>query len=52
MKRDFEKISEKLKESEAKLESVEQQVPIHLIRGPPLGALPRAPMEPLNYISQ
>ena len=31
MKRDFDKISEKLKESEAKLESVEQQVPIDLI---------------------
>ena len=28
MKRDFDKIGEKLKESEAKLESVEQQVPI------------------------
>ena len=36
MKRDFIKISEKLKESEAKLESVEQQVPINQIRGAPL----------------
>ena len=33
MKRDFDKISEKLKESEAKLELVEQQVPIDPIRG-------------------
>ena len=36
MKRDFDKISEKLKESEAKLESVEQRVPIDPIRGAPL----------------
>ena len=36
MKRDFNKISEKLKESEAKLESVEQRVPIDLIQGAPL----------------
>ena len=31
MKRDFDKISEKLAKSEAKLESVEQRVPIHTI---------------------
>ena len=36
MKRDFNKISEKLKESEAKLELVEQQVPIDPIQGAPL----------------
>ena len=36
MKRDFDKISEKLKESKDKLESVEQQVPIDPIRGAPL----------------
>ena len=36
MERDFDKISEKLKESEAKLESVEQRVPIDPIRGAPL----------------
>ena len=35
MKRDFCKISKKLKESEAKLESVEQRVPIDPIRGAP-----------------
>ena len=33
VKRDFNKISKKLKESEARLESVEQQVPTDLIRG-------------------
>ena len=36
MARDFDKISEKLKKSEAKLESVEQRVPIDPIRGAPL----------------
>ena len=36
MKRDFDKINEKLKESEAKLESVEQRVPRDPIRGAPL----------------
>ena len=36
MKRDFDKISEKLAKSEAKLESVEQRVPIDRIRGAPL----------------
>ena len=36
MKRDFDKVSEKLKESEAKLESVEQRVPVDPIRGAPL----------------
>ena len=36
MKRDFDKISEKLKESEAKLELIEQRVPIDPIRGAPL----------------
>ena len=35
MKRDFCKISKKLKESEAKLESVEQRIPIDPIRGAP-----------------
>ena len=35
MKRDFDKISEKLVKSEAKLESVEQLVPIDPIRGAP-----------------
>ena len=39
MKRDFDKINEKLKESEKKLGSIE----------PPGGFAP-APMEPLNYI--
>ena len=34
MIRDFDKISEKLKESEAKLESIEQQVPIDPMAGP------------------
>ena len=36
MKRDFDKISKKLKESEAKLESVEQRVPVDPIQGVPL----------------
>ena len=36
MKRDFDKINEKLKESEAKLESVEQQVPRDRSKEPPL----------------
>ena len=36
MKRDFDKISEKLAKSEAKLESVEQRVPTDPIRGAPL----------------
>ena len=36
MKRDFDKISKKLKESKAKLELVEQRVPIDPIRGAPL----------------
>ena len=36
MKRDFDKISEKLKESDTKLESVEPRVPIDPIRGAPL----------------
>ena len=35
MKREANKINEKLKESEAKLELVEQRVPIDLIRGAP-----------------
>ena len=35
MKRDFDKISEKLAKSEAKLESVEQRVPMDSIRGAP-----------------
>ena len=35
MKKEADKISEKLKESEAMLESVEQRVPIDLIRGAP-----------------
>ena len=35
MKRDFDKINEKLKKSEAKLESVEQLVPRDPIRGAP-----------------
>ena len=36
MKRDFNRINKKLKESEAKLESVDQRVPIDPIRGVPL----------------
>ena len=36
IKRDFDKINKKLKESEAKLESVEQRVPRDPIRGSPL----------------
>ena len=36
MKKDFDKIAAKLAKSEAKLESVEQQVPMDLIRGAPL----------------
>ena len=36
MKREANKIAEKLAKSEAKLESVEQQVPIDPIRGAPL----------------
>ena len=36
MKREADKINEKLAESEAKLESIEQQVPMDPIRGAPL----------------
>ena len=36
VKRDFDKISKKLKKSEARRESVEQRVPADLIRGAPL----------------
>ena len=48
MKRDFNKISGKLKESEAKLESLEQRVPIDQIQGVPPSPLKLHPPNKTN----